>query len=67
MLAKGVSAQMGNKRTLSEAEKELIRERRRAELALSHPGAKFFIHAADVTDDYGEPLISIMLEEATSH
>ena len=46
------------KRILSEREKELIRIERLAEEMQAHPGARFFIHVADETDDYGEPLVS---------
>jgi hypothetical protein len=56
---------MSNQRSLSEDEKDLIRKRRRAELAESHPGVKFFIYVADVTDNDGEPIVSFMEEEAT--
>jgi hypothetical protein len=53
---------MSEKRQLSVREKDEIRERRRAELAVAHPGLKFFIHVADETDDYGKPLVSAMQE-----
>jgi hypothetical protein len=57
---------MGVKRILSDHEKGLIRERQRAQEARADPGAKFFIHVADETDEYGEPLISV-LREADDH
>ena len=49
---------MNRKRILSEPEKELIRIERLAEEMQAHPGGRFFIHVADETDDYGEPLVS---------
>jgi hypothetical protein len=53
---------MTGKRKLSESEKDVVREQRRAELAKLHPGERFFIHVADETDDYGEPLVSVLPE-----
>jgi hypothetical protein len=29
----------------------------------SHPGVKFFIYVADVTDDDGQPIVSFMQED----
>ncbi|SDR63875.1 hypothetical protein SAMN05519103_09133 [Rhizobiales bacterium GAS113] len=45
---------------LTASEKEEIREQRRAKEVQTHPGAQFFIHVADETDDNGEPLVSVM-------
>jgi hypothetical protein len=54
---------MSNQRTLSEGERDLIRQRRRAELAQGQPGIKFFIYVADETDENGGPIVSFMREE----
>jgi len=54
---------MTGKRKLSESEKAFVREQRRAELAKLHPGQRFFIVVADETDDYGEPLVSVLRDD----
>ncbi|SDR59226.1 hypothetical protein SAMN05519103_06361 [Rhizobiales bacterium GAS113] len=51
---------MAGKRVRTASEKEEIREQRRAKELQSHPGAQFFIHVSDETDDNGEPLVSVM-------
>ena len=49
---------MPGKRSLSESEKREIAQARRRKEMREHPGVRFFVHVADETDDYGEPLVS---------
>ena len=54
---------MPGKRTLSESEKREIGLARRLKEMQEHPGVRFFVYVADETDDYGEPLVSVMQED----
>jgi len=51
------------KRKLSEQEKVVARQQRRAELVKLHPGERFFIYIGDETDENGEPLVWAIRED----